>query len=101
MADQQIEESKKTLRDYVMPSIDGAISSIRRPIIQAEQFEIKPTIIQIIEQTIEFGGLSQEDLNVCIENFLEIYSTFKHNRVTDDAVHLRLFPFFLRDIPKA
>ena len=41
MADQ----AQKALRDYAMPSVNGAISSIRRPAIQANNFEIKPAII--------------------------------------------------------
>ena len=52
MADQE----QKALRDYAMPSVNGATSSIRRPAIQANNFEIKPAIIQMIQQTIQFGG---------------------------------------------
>ena len=96
MADQE----QKALRDYAMPSVNGATSSIRRPAIQANNFEIKPAIIQMIQQTIQFGGLSQEDPNVHIANFLEICDTFKHNGVTDDAIRLRLLPFSLRDKAK-
>ena len=96
MADQE----QKALRDYAMPSINGATSSIRRPAIQANNFEIKPAIIQMIQQTVQFEGLSQADPNVHIANFLEICDTFKHNRVIDDAIRLRLFPFSLRDKAK-
>ena len=41
MADQE----QKALRDYDMPSVNGATSSIRRQAIQANNFEIKPAII--------------------------------------------------------
>ena len=75
MADQE----QKALRDYAMSSVNGAISSIRRPTIQANNFEIKPAIIQMIQQIVQFEGLSQEDPNVHIANFLEICDTFKHN----------------------
>ena len=44
MADQE----QKVLRDYAMPSVNGAISSIRRSAIQANNFEIKPAINQMI-----------------------------------------------------
>ena len=96
MADQE----QKALRYYAMPSVNEATSSIRRPAIQANNFEIKPAIIQMIQQTIQFGGLSQEDPNVHIANFLKICDTFKHNGVTDDAIRLRLLPFSLRDKAK-
>ena len=42
----------------------------------------------MIQQTVQFGGLSQEDPNVHIANFLEICDTYKHNGVTDDAIRL-------------
>ena len=89
MADQE----QKALRDYAMPSVNGATSSIRRPAIQANNFEIKPAIIQMIQLTVQFRRLSQLDPNVHIANFLEICDTFNHNRVIDDAIRLRLFPF--------
>lgn len=46
MANQHMTE--KALRHYIMPSIDGTISSIRRPTIQASHFEIKHAIIPMI-----------------------------------------------------
>ena len=79
-------QEQKALRDYAMPSVNGAISSIRRPAIQANNFEIKPAIIQMIQQTVQFEGLSQDDPNVHIANFLKICDTFKHNVVTDDVI---------------
>ena len=54
MADQE----QKALRDYAMPSVNEATLSIRRLAIQANNFEIKPAIIQMIQQTIQFEGLS-------------------------------------------
>ena len=96
MADQE----QKALRDYAMPSVNGAILSIRRPTIQANNFEIKPDFIHMIQQTVQFEGLSQEDPNVHIANFLEICDTFKHSGVTNDAIRLRNFPFSLRDKAK-
>ena len=94
------DQEQKALRDYATPSVNGATSSIRRPAIQANNFEIKPAIIQMIQQTVQFGGLSQEDPNVHIANFMEICDTFKHNGVIDDAIRLRLFHFSLRDKAK-
>lgn len=80
-----------------MSSIDSTVSNIRRPTIQDENFEIKLTIIQMIQQSVQFGSLSQEDSNIDITNFLEISDTSKHNGVTDKAIHVSHFSFFLRD----
>lgn len=58
----QIYEENKFLRDYVMPSIDGATMSIQR-LIQPTHFEIKATIIQMIQNIVQFHELSHEDPN--------------------------------------
>ncbi|XP_073054601.1 uncharacterized protein [Primulina eburnea] len=95
------DEEHRSLLDYTQPSIHGMMSSIVRPRIQANNFEIKPAIIQMIQTSIQFGGTPTDDPNVHIANFLEICDTFKHNGVTDDAIRLRLFPFSLRDKAKS
>ncbi|XP_052203104.1 uncharacterized protein LOC127808573 [Diospyros lotus] len=98
--DQNI-EAQRSLRDYASPSVVGIASSIRRPTVQANNFEIKSAIIQMRQATVQFGGSVNDDPNAHIANFLEICDTFKHNRVSDDAIRLRLFPFSLRDKAKA
>lgn len=80
-----------------MSFINKATSSIRRPVIQAKHFQIKPTIIQMIQHTVEFDRFSYDDQNCHIEDLLEIYDTFKYNELIDDVIHMRLFPFSLRD----
>ena len=89
----------RALKDYSIPNM-GA-SSIRRPPSQSNNFEIKPAIIQMIQSSIQFGGLANDDPNLHIANFLEICDTFKHNGVTDDAIRLRFFPFSLNNKAKA
>lgn len=91
----------RSLKDYAKPSIDGAGSSIRRPPVQANNFEIKPAIIQMIQNTVQFSGLAHEDPNLHLANFLEICDTVKYNGVSEDALRLRLFPFSLRDKAKS
>ena len=83
-----------------MPGLEGARQSITRPNVQVNSLEIKPTLLQMIQSTVQFYGLPSEDPNMQIANFLEICDTFKYNEVSDDAIHLRLFPFTLKDRAK-
>ncbi|KAJ4715207.1 DNA-directed DNA polymerase [Melia azedarach] len=50
-------EDQRALRDYAVPTVNGASTSIRRPAIQTNNFEIKPAIIQMIQTSIQFNGL--------------------------------------------
>ena len=93
-----MEDLEKSLRDYAFPSSDIA-PMIRRLAIQANNFELKPITLQLF-QNIQFIGFPNEDLNMHISNFLEVCDTVKYNRVSDDAIHLRLFPFSLKDKAK-
>ena len=71
------------------------------PPVGANNFELKPSMITMIQNMVQFSGLPNEDLNQHITNFLELCDTFKMNGVSSDAIRLRLFPFSLRDKAKA
>ena len=73
------QEEQKNLREYAMPKVDRISSSIQRPIVQANNFEIKPAIIQMIQTSVQFGGFSNDDPNQHLSNFLEICNTFRYN----------------------
>ncbi|KAL0440164.1 UNVERIFIED_CONTAM: hypothetical protein Slati_2499400 [Sesamum latifolium] len=91
---------EKPMMEYLFPTADGAISSIAKPTVQANNFKIKPSIIQIIRSSVQFFGLPEEDPNKHFSNFLEICDTFKFNGVSDVVVRLRIFPFSLCDTAK-
>ncbi|GKV23867.1 hypothetical protein SLEP1_g33550 [Rubroshorea leprosula] len=101
MAEGEGQNNARTLGSYATPSLEGITSSIRRPAIQANNFEIKPAIIQMIQQTIQFSGLPNENPYSHIASFLKICNTFKANGVNNDSVRLTLFPFFLHDKAKS
>ncbi|KAL0286476.1 UNVERIFIED_CONTAM: hypothetical protein Sradi_7146500 [Sesamum radiatum] len=86
---------ERPMMEYSVPTAYEIISSIALPTVQANTFEIKSSIIQIIWSIVQFSGLPEDDPNKHLSNFLKICDTFKFNGVSDDAVRLRIFPFSL------
>ena len=72
---------------------------IRKPPIQANNFELKVVTLQLL-QGIQFHGLPSEDPNTHFTSFLEVCDNVKYNGVTKEAIRLRLFPLSLRDKAK-
>ncbi|KAL0449273.1 UNVERIFIED_CONTAM: hypothetical protein Slati_1483700, partial [Sesamum latifolium] len=91
---------ERPMMEYSFPTADGTISSIVKPSVEANNFEIKPSIIQIIRSSVQFYGLPDEDPNKHLMDFLEICDTFRFNDVSNDAVRIRIFPFSLCDTAK-
>ena len=87
---------RRTLGDFAMPDISGTFGGIVAPTIANNNFEIKPSIIQMVQNN-QFGGLQGEDPYAHILTFLNVCATFKINGLTDDAIRLRIFPFSVRD----
>ncbi|KAL0446361.1 UNVERIFIED_CONTAM: Retrovirus-related Pol polyprotein from transposon TNT 1-94 [Sesamum latifolium] len=92
---------ERSMMEYSFPTADGMIFNIAKPAVEANNFEIKPAIIQIIRSSVQFSSFPDEDPNKYLINFLEICDTFRFNGVSNDAVRLRIFPFSLCDTAKA
>ena len=93
-------EDHKALRDYAVQSALAATSCIIKPTIQANNFELKTGVIQLVQNTCQFGGGLDEDPNKHIKNFSKICDMQKHNGVSSDAIRLMLFPFSIKDKAK-
>ncbi|XP_065876342.1 uncharacterized protein [Euphorbia lathyris] len=74
-----------------------ATSSLVQPAIAAASFEIKPAMIQMIQNSGQFGGEYHEDPNAHLNKFTLYCSTFKYNNVTTEDVYMTLFRFSLKD----
>ncbi|XP_052118510.1 uncharacterized protein LOC127748305 [Arachis duranensis] len=88
---------RRVLGSYINPTSGNCGSSIQKPPIQANNFELKPQLISLVEDHCSFGGSANEDPNQHLTKFLRIYDTVKSNGVQEDAYKLLLFPFSLRD----
>ena len=93
----RVQNNRKTLMEYAQPSIDGTVSCIRKPAVQANNFELKPSYVNMIQNSVQFHGLPSEDPNLHIAYFLDICDMFRVIDVPDDAIRLRLFPISLKD----
>ena len=83
------------LEEFALPPIVFQ-SAIRRPPIQANNFELKRVTLQMLHN-IQFHGLSSENLNTHLTSFIEVCYTIKYNGVTEEVLRLRLFPLSLCD----
>ena len=74
-------------------------TTIQRPPIQANNFELKSVTLQML-QNILFHGLISENPNMHLTYFIEVCDTVKYNGVTEEALRLRLFLLLLGDRAK-
>ena len=86
------------LDEFVLPQT-VVQTAIRRPPIQANNFELKSVTVQML-QNILFHGLPHENPNMHLTNFLEVCDTIKYKGVTEEALRLRLFSLSLGDRAK-
>ncbi|KAK2457130.1 hypothetical protein QL285_004433 [Trifolium repens] len=90
----------RPLKDYAVPSEEEPHSSIAPPAVEARNFELKPALLQIVQQN-QFSGSPTEDPNLHLSVFVQFADTFKTDGVAPEAIRLRLFPFSLRDRVRA
>ena len=91
---------ERTMAEYVVVSPEACATSIVRLAVTANNFEIKPAYISLVQQE-QFSGAPAEDPAEHVAHFLSILDFFKIQGASDDAIRLRLFPFCLRDRAKS
>ena len=94
-----MDNTNRTLKDFAMSNAQGLDSSITRPTVEANNFELKPTLLSIVQQD-QFGGSPTENPNLHLSVFLEYCDTLKLNGVSLDGIMIRLFLFSLKDKAK-
>jgi len=93
---QQPQQDNRTLLDYLAPPNQTIRSAIRIPSIQANNFEMRMPLIQMM-QSIQFGGTPAENPHMHVRKFLQLAETIKMNGVSTDTIRLMLFPFSVTD----
>ncbi|XP_009773211.2 uncharacterized protein [Nicotiana sylvestris] len=99
-AEEQFDEvapkpANRILRDYARPNRFNCESSIRKPPVAANNFEIRTGVIQIQQSCIFTGDLSEVPHSHLID-FLELVETTKYNGVPPEEIKLRIFRFSLK-----
>ena len=69
-----------TMEDFWRPIIQEEYSTIRRPTVDANNFELKPSLITMVQQH-QFTGHPTEDPNEHLGRFLRMENTVKLNGV--------------------
>ena len=67
-------QQQRTLAEIWKPAINDNYLMVRLQPIDANNFELKPTLISMVQQH-QFGGHSSEDLNGHLAYFLELAHT--------------------------
>nr|GEU78472.1 reverse transcriptase domain-containing protein [Tanacetum cinerariifolium] len=85
----------RTMEELCQPTLNGQGGPIAPIAIQATNFGLKNDMIQQVQNSCQFHGLSGDDANKHLDKFLHVTQSIKVNGVTDDALRLYLFPHSL------
>ena len=91
------QETPVPLKTTLMPSRVASHSCITLPV-EATTFTVRPNVIQILPT---FHGAESEHPYLHIKDFENASSTYLDGKVSSEAVHLKRFPFTLKDKAKS
>ena len=77
--------------------IHNKYSAIKPPAINANDFELKPALIIMVQQN-QFAGHPTENPSEHLGRFLRIADSIRMSSVKPEVIQLQLFPFSLRDM---
>lgn len=92
--------ANRPLRDYASPSQDEPHNNIVAHVIDRNDFELKPSLLQVVQQN-QFHGIPTDNPNLHLSVFVQYANTVKANGVNPEAIGLCIFPFSLREIARA
>ncbi|KAL4325276.1 hypothetical protein GQ457_11G023270 [Hibiscus cannabinus] len=90
----------RTVCDYMAEDLEGLNPAVTMPDFEAEHFELKPVMFNMLNTLGQFGGTPNENARQHLKSFLEICNSFKIHGVSNDVLKMKLFPYSLRDKAK-
>ena len=90
-------KEQDTMEDLWNSFIHNKYSAIKPPAVNANDFELKPSLITMVQQN-QFTGHPIENPSEHLGRFLRIANSVILNGVKPEVIQLQLFPFSLRDM---
>ncbi|GJW28228.1 hypothetical protein Tco_0045103, partial [Tanacetum coccineum] len=86
--------AERTMEELLRAPTKGYGKAIVIPKINADHFEIKTNLLQLVQAS-PFHGFERDNLHTHINNFKRITSTLKFRNVPNDVIKLMMFPYSL------
>ena len=83
----EVPQERDTMEDFCRPVIPDEYSTVRQLAIDANNFELKPALITMVQQN-QFIGHPSEDPNEHLGRFLRMANTVKLNGVRPEVIKL-------------
>nr|GEX38149.1 reverse transcriptase domain-containing protein [Tanacetum cinerariifolium] len=84
----------RTMEELLQASTEGYGEAIVIPEINADHFEIKTNLLQLVQAN-PYHGFERENPHTHINNFKRITSTLKFRDLPNDVIKLMMFPYSL------
>ena len=83
----EVPQERDTVEDFWRPVIQDEYSTVRQPAIDANNFELKPALITMVQQN-QFTGHPSKDPNEHLGRFLRMANTVKLNGVRPEVIKM-------------
>ncbi|KAL2533230.1 Retrotrans gag domain-containing protein [Abeliophyllum distichum] len=93
----EVNERVILMGEYMMPLIVENQSSIIYPPYGHDNFQLRPDVINLFSNNLQFYGKTDKNPHYHISRFIEYCENFKHHGVNKEALRMRLFPHTLKD----
>ncbi|GJT46348.1 reverse transcriptase domain-containing protein [Tanacetum coccineum] len=91
--------AERTMEELLRAPTEGYEEAIVLPEINADHFEIKTNLLQLVQAN-PFHGLENENPHAHINSFKRITSTLRFRNVPNDVIKLMMFPYSLEGVAK-